>query len=56
MKNSVTLTVNKKSVALNSFVQSVFENIIMGVVANLHKMDEKIEQVEVTVKVEGGED
>lgn len=56
MKNSVTLAVNKKSVEMNPFVQSVFENVIMGLVATLHSVEEKVEQVEVTVKLEDGGD
>jgi hypothetical protein len=56
MKNSVTLTVNKKSVALNPFVRKAFGNVVMGLVASLDRIDEKVEQVEVVIKVEDGED
>jgi hypothetical protein len=56
MKNSVTVTVNKKPVALNPFVRKVFGNVVMGMIASLDRIDEKVEQVEVAVKVEDGED
>ena len=51
MENSITLLVNKKPVPLNPFTQKVLKNIILGVVDSLHKEDEKLEQIEVKIKV-----
>ncbi len=51
MENSITLLVNKKPVPLNPFTQKVLKNIILGVVSSLHKEDEKLEQIEVKIKV-----
>jgi len=51
MENSITLLVNKKPVPLNPFTQKVLKNVILGVVDPLHREDEKLEQIEVKVKV-----
>lgn len=51
MENSITLLVNKKPVPLNPFTQKVLKNVILGIVDPLHKEDEKMEQIEVKVKV-----
>lgn len=51
MENSITLLVNKKPVPLNPFTQKVLKNVILGIVDSLHREDEKLEQIEVKVKV-----
>jgi len=50
VESSVTLLINKKPVPLNAFVQSVFKNVILGVVATLRRQDKELRQIEVTIK------
>ena len=50
MRNSVTLIINKRPVPLNAFVQSVLENVIIGVIDTLKRQDEKLEQIEIIIK------
>lgn len=52
METSVTLIINKKPVPLNPFVQSVFKNVILGVVATLRRQDKELRQIEVIIKSE----
>ena len=51
MESSVTLVVNKKPVPLNAFVQGVFRSVVVGVVDSLKKKDEKLEQIELIIKL-----
>ena len=51
MESSVTLVINKKAVPLNPFVQSVFKNVILGIVNTLRREDKKIKQIDVMVKL-----
>ena len=53
MEDSVTLIVNKKPVSLNAFVQNVLKIIILGAIASLQTEDEKVEKIEVTIKMGG---
>ena len=46
----VTLNINKKSVPLNEFVQNVFRNVILAVVATLRKEDKELEEIEIKVR------
>jgi len=50
VESSVTLLINKKPVPLNAFVQSVFKNVILGVVATLRRQDKELRQIEVIIK------
>jgi len=50
VESSVTLVINKKPVPLNAFVQSVFKNVILGVVATLRRQDKELRQIEVIIK------
>lgn len=52
METSVTLIINKKPVPLNPFVQSVFKNVIVGIIGALKREDEKLKQIEVIIKSE----
>ena len=52
METSVTLIINKKPVPLNPFVQSVFKNVIIGIIGALKREDEKLKQIEVIIKSE----
>jgi len=47
---SVSLNINKKTVPLNTFVQSIFKNVILGVVATLRKEDKELEEIEIKVR------
>lgn len=51
-ESSVTLVINKKPVPLNAFVQSVFKNVIIGIIHTLKRKDEKSKQIEVIIKSE----
>lgn len=53
MENSVTLVINNKPVPLNAFVQSVLQNVIIGITDTLKRGDEKLEQIEVIIKLGG---
>jgi len=46
---SVSLNINKKTVPLNTFVQSIFKNVILGLVATLRKEDKELEEIEIKV-------
>ena len=50
METSVTLLINKKSVPLNAFAQSVFKNVILGIIATLRRQDEELRQIEIIIK------
>lgn len=50
VESSVTLVINKKPVPLNAFVQSVFKNVILGIVATLRRQDKELRQIEVIIK------
>ncbi|MBA7673570.1 hypothetical protein ES703_81772 [subsurface metagenome] len=52
MESLVTLVINKKPVPLNAFAQSVFKNVIIGVIDTLKREDEKLRQIEVIIKME----
>ncbi len=52
METSVTLLINKKSVPLNPFVQSIFKNVIIGIIGDLKREDEELKQIEVIIKSE----
>jgi len=52
METSVTLIINKKPVPLNPFVQSVFKNVITGIIGALKREDEELKQIEVIIKPE----
>lgn len=49
-EGSVRLNINKKTVPLNAFVQSIFKNVILGVVATLRKEDKELEEIEIKVR------
>mgnify|MGYP001050955195 CR=1 FL=1 len=49
-ESSVTLVINNKPVPLNAFAQSVFKNVIVGVVATLRRQDKELKQIEVIIK------
>ena len=50
-ESSVTLAINEKPVPLNAFVQSVFKNVIMGIVGTLRTDDEELKQIDIEVKL-----
>ncbi len=50
METSVTLLINKKSVPLNPFVQSIFKNVIIGIIGDLKREDEELKQIELIIK------
>jgi molybdopterin-guanine dinucleotide biosynthesis protein MobB len=52
VESSVTLVINNELVPLNVFVQSVFKNVIVGIVATLRRQDKELRQVEVIIKLE----
>ena len=52
METSVTLLINKKSVPLNPFVQSIFKNVIIGIIGDLKRETEELKQIEVIIKSE----
>jgi hypothetical protein len=49
-QSSVTLLINKKPVPLNAFAQSVFKNVILGIIATLRRQDEELRQIEIIIK------
>ena len=49
-EGSVSLNINKETVPLNTFVQSIFKNVILGVVATLRKEDKELEEIEIKVR------
>jgi len=49
MKNSVTLNINKKPVPLNEFVQTVFKNVILGLIATLRREDKELREIEIEI-------
>ena len=51
-EGSVTLIINKKSVPLNAYVQSVIKKVIMGIIDTLKREDEKLKQIDVIIKPE----
>jgi len=51
MGSSVTLIINEKPVPLNPFVQGVFKNVIMGIIDTLKRKDEKLKQIDITIKL-----
>ena len=50
--SSVKLIINKKPVPLNAFVQSVFKNVIIGIIRSLKREDKKLKQIDVIIKLE----
>ena len=51
MGSSVTLVINEKPVPLNPFVQGVFKNVIIGIIDTLKRKDEKLKQIDITIKL-----
>ena len=51
-EGSVTLIINKKSVPLNAYVQSVIKKVIMGIIDTLKREDEKLKQIDIIIKPE----
>ncbi len=51
MGSSVTLVINGKPVPLNAFVQGVFKNVIIGIIDTLKRKDEKLKQIDMTIKL-----
>ena len=51
MGSLVTLVINGKPVPLNPFVQGVFKNVIMGIIDTLKRKDEKLKQIDITIKL-----
>lgn len=49
-ESSVALVINNELVPLNVFVQSVFKNVIVGIVATLRRQDKELRQIEVIIK------
>jgi molybdopterin-guanine dinucleotide biosynthesis protein B len=49
-ERSVALVINNELVPLNVFVQSVFKNVIVGIVSTLRRKDKELRQVEVIIK------
>ena len=49
-EGSVSLNINKKTVPLNTFVQSIFKNVILGLVATLRKEDKELEEIEIKIR------
>ena len=52
METSVTLLINKNPVPLNAFAQSVFKNVILGIIATLKREDEELKQIDIIIKSE----
>lgn len=50
VESSVALVINNELVPLNVFVQSVFKNVIVGIVATLRRQDKELRQIEVIIK------
>lgn len=48
-EGSVMLNINKKPVPLNAFVQSIFKNVILGVVATLRREDKELREIEIKI-------
>ncbi len=51
-ESPVTLIINEKPVPVNAFVQSVFKNVIMGIIETLRREDEELKQIDVIIKLE----
>ena len=48
----IKLFVNNKLILINPFVEAVFRNVLLGIVDTLQRPDEKINSIEINIKIE----
>jgi len=52
MENRIEIKVNGRAIALNSFVQKIIGNVVLGAVKSLDKVPQPMEKVEIIFQVE----
>ena len=50
MKDKITLKVNGRAIAMNSFVQKIIGNVVLGAVRSLDRVPEPWKKIEITLQ------